>query len=117
MARYNPLHPEQYPVAWLSAAKAAADAPGKWISADWAKSEHAAVSRMKRMRAFRDGLKEHRLFPWIERMTATGRGLTFRKVPAFGVWDVQMSWQEGKPSAGELVERALGGGEKEGESK
>lgn len=109
MARYNPLHPEQYPVAWLSAAKAAADKPGEWVSADWAKSEHAAVSRMKRMRAFRDGLKEHRLFLWAERMTTSGRSLAFRKVPAFGVWDVQMSWQARLPSAGELAEKALGG--------
>ena len=51
-SRYRSHHPEHYPIAWLSAAKLAAKEldSENWVSVDWARSEHGAVARMKRLR-------------------------------------------------------------------
>ena len=95
-SRYRSHHPEHYPIAWLSAAKLAAKELDneKWVSVDWARSEHGAVARMKRLRAFRDGIKLNAFaYPEFEELLAAGYGLTFRKIPSDGVWDVQLRWK------------------------
>lgn len=98
--RYKVHHPEHYPIAWLSAARSAAnaacrDSADPWVSVDWARGEAGAVSRMKRLRAFRDGLRVNRHnYPEIAKAFDDGYELTFRKVPAHGVWDVQLAWRQ-----------------------
>lgn len=99
--RYKAHHPEFYPIGWVSAAKASAEALGdgekqsKWVSADWARGEAGAVARMKRMRAFRDGLAANRYnYQRIAELMDGGFELTFRKVQAQGVWDVQLCWKK-----------------------
>lgn len=102
-AKFKPHHPEHYPVGWLSAAKVAAaardheDERKRWISVDWARGEAGAVGRMKRLRAFRDGLDANKyLYPVIAAAAEAGYELTFRKVLVRGVWDVQLSWRQSR---------------------
>lgn len=95
-SRYRSHHPEHYPIAWLSAAKLAAKEldSEKWVSVDWARSEHGAVARMKRLRAFRDGIKLNAFtYPEFGELLTAGYDLTFRKLPSNGVWDVQLRWK------------------------
>lgn len=107
MAKYNVHHPEHYPIAWLSAAKLAAEhceGEGYWVSVDWARGESGAVARMKRLRAFRDGLRQaQHNYPKIREVMAKGYALSFRKVFAHGVWDVQLAWRP-SGNVGELLE-------------
>lgn len=99
-ARFKPHHPEHYPVAWHTAAKQALAEPGSWISVDWARGRAGAVSRMKRLRAFRDGVAASpQAIPGAAEALANGLTLTFRTVQAVGVWDVQLCWAPAKPSA------------------
>lgn len=99
-ARFKPHHPEHYPVAWNSAARQALAAPGTWVSADWARGRAGAVSRMKRMRAFRDGLvASPQAIPGTAEALANGLTLAFRAVEAWDAWDVQLRWAPAKPSA------------------
>ena len=97
-ARYKAHHPEHYPIAWLSAAKIAVekrDTDNPWVSVDWARGESGAVNRMKRLRAFRDGLKANRYnYREIAEVIDAGYELTFRKVSFRGVWDVQLAWKQ-----------------------
>ena len=98
-SRYQAHHPEHYPIAWLSATQAAArseklNSDDPWISVDWSRGEAGAVGRMKRLRAFRDGLSLHRGgYPELGELINTGYELTFRKRLAHGVWDVQLAWR------------------------
>ena len=82
--RYKAHHPEHYPIAWLSAAKIAVEKRGTdnpWVSVDWARGESGAVSRMKRLRSFRDGLHANRYnYREVAEVIDAGYDLTFRKV-------------------------------------
>lgn len=107
--RYKAHHPEHYPIAWLSAAKIAVekrDTDNPWVSVDWARGESGAVSRMKRLRAFRDGLKANRYnYREIAEVIDAGYELTFRKVSFRGVWDVQLAWRQ-PPNRQEILDVA-----------
>lgn len=109
--RYKVHHPEHYPIAWLSAARSAAnaavrDSADPWVSVDWARGEAGAVSRMKRLRAFRDGLKANRYnYREIAEVIDAGYELAFRKVPFRGVWDVQLAWRQ-PPNRQEILDAA-----------
>ena len=99
--RYKPHHPEFYPVGWVSAAKNSAETlkegakQSDWVSADWSRGEAGAVQRMKRMRAFRDGLTANRYnYAKIAQLIDEGFALTFRKVAAHNVWDIQLCWKK-----------------------
>lgn len=93
--KYNAHSPGHYPISWLTAANQALAAPGEWFSVDWARGEAGAVSRMKRLRAFRDGiLKYPSRAQGLADAFAAGKVLRFRKIERFGVWDVQVSLQE-----------------------
>lgn len=89
--KFNPRSPDHYPVSWLTAANQALEKPGEWFSIDWSRGESGAVSRMKRLRAFRDGIP---LYParaqGLAQAISEGKTLAFRKVLRFGVWDVQV---------------------------
>ena len=97
-ARYKAHHPEHYPIAWLSAAKIAVgkrDTDNPWVSVDWARGESGAVSRMKRLRSFRDGLHANRYsYREVAEVIDAGYELTFRKVLTHNVWDVQLAWKQ-----------------------
>ena len=104
--KYKPHHPDHYPVGWNTAARLAAE-PAKrngddpWVSVDWAKGEHSAVGRMKRLRAFREGLYSNRFsYPEVAKAIAEGFELSFRKLEVRGVWDVQLCWKVKGPAAG-----------------
>lgn len=116
-ARFKPHHPEHYPVAWHTAAKQALSAPGSWVSVDWARGRAGAVSRMKRLRAFRDGVAASpQAVPGAIEAIRRGLALTFRTVQAVGVWDVQLCWApartrgEGEGEWKEDLAKAIEGG-------
>lgn len=91
MAKFKPHSPDTYPIAWTSAARNALLAPGEWQSVDWARGEAGAVARMKRLRAFRDGISLYPgRFPELAQALSEGKQLAFRKIPSAGVWDVQL---------------------------
>lgn len=96
--RYKAHHPEHYPIAWLSAAKIAVekrDTDNPWVSVDWARGESGAVSRMKRLRSFRDGLHANRYnYREVAEVIDAGYDLAFRKVSFRDVWDVQLAWRQ-----------------------
>lgn len=102
--KYNPQSPDNYPVSWLSAANNALAVPGTWVSIDWSRGEAGAVARMKRLRAFRDGIT---LFPGrapaLARALSEGKTLAFRKVAVHGVWDVQVRVQDAAGVCFEVV--------------
>lgn len=105
MARYKVYQPDHYPIAWISATKAAAEKAladdHSWVSVDWARGEAGAVSRMKRLRVFRDGLKMNPgISPEVAKLMEDNWSLHFRKVALHGVWDVQLRWQEGSVTDG-----------------
>lgn len=97
-ARYKAHHPEHYPIAWLSAAKLAVekrDTGNPWVSVDWARGESGAVSRMKRLRSFREGLHANRYnYREVAEVIDAGYDLAFRKVSFRDVWDVQLAWKQ-----------------------
>lgn len=97
-ARYKAHHPEHYPIAWLSAVSLAVGKRGTdnpWVSVDWARGESGAISRMKRLRSFRDGLHANRYnYREIAEVIDAGYELTFRKVLTHTVWDVQLAWKQ-----------------------
>lgn len=107
--RYKAHHPEHYPIAWLSAAKIAVDkreTDNPWVSVDWARGESGAVSRMKRLRSFRDGLKANRYnYREVAEVIDAGYELTFRKVSFRGVWDVQLAWKQA-PDSQQILDAA-----------
>lgn len=107
--RYKAHHPEHYPIAWLSAAKIAVEKRGTdnpWVSVDWARGESGAVSRMKRLRSFRDGLRANRYnYREIAEVIDAGYELAFRKVPFRGVWDVQLAWKQ-VPDSQQILDAA-----------
>lgn len=119
MVRYKSYRPDHYPIAWITAATKAFEiaqavwtgnpeeiAQGPWISADWARGEAGAVNRMKRLRAFRDALRN---FPHDKpALTKAAKSweLQFRKVPVQDVWDVQLRWVKPGISLAELAEAA-----------
>ena len=114
-ARFKPHHPEHYPVAWHTAAKQALAEPGSWVSVDWARGRAGAVSRMKRLRAFRDGVAASpQAIPGAAEALANGLTLTFRTVQAVGVWDVQLCWKAADKEQvitpiKEILKKAMGG--------
>ena len=51
-------------------------------------------SYLKRLRAFRDGVKLNAFtYPEFGELLTAGYDLTFRKFPSNGVWDVQLRWK------------------------
>ena len=107
-ARYNAQHPSNYPIAWLTAAQTAAAKPEEWVSVDWARGESGAVSRMKRLRAFRDGLLLNSAALSTElRQILQTHSLTFRKNLTRGVWDVQLCWKHSANSAKTILPQLL----------
>ena len=110
-SRYKTHHPSHYPVGWNTAVKLAAakrDSPEPWLSIDWARGRSGAIGRMKRLRAFREGLYAYKnLWPEVAAALAAGYLLTFRKVQFEDVWDVQVSWQKRNPSVREILGETL----------
>jgi len=108
---YKAHHPSHYPVGWNTAVKLAAakrDSPEPWLSIDWARGRFGAIERMKRLRAFREGLYAYKnIWPEVAAALAAGYLLTFRKVPFEGVWEVQVSWKKRNPSMKDILEETL----------
>ena len=101
MTRYKVHHPEFYPIAWITAARVVAEKlqegaeQSEWISADWARGESGAVSRLKRLRTFREGVIRYKGYDRrFEKLLDAGFTLAFRKVQKYGVWDVQLCWKK-----------------------
>lgn len=101
MGRYKVHHPKFYPIAWITAARVVAakmqegEEQSEWISADWSRGEAGAVSRMKRLRAFREGIICYSSYDRsFQKLLEAGFTLAFRKVKKFGVWDVQLCWRK-----------------------
>lgn len=107
MSRYNIYQPEHYPIAWITAVKLAAerkDSQDCWVSADWARGKAGAVGRMKRLRAFREGLKRSpNRFPELLAVMQEGYELCFRKVVFQNVWDVQLCWKKVDSGVEEII--------------
>lgn len=95
-SRYNVLRPGAYPIAWITAAQQAVDraeaGQDPWVSVDWSRGESGAVNRMKRLWAFREGLRANPGdYPGISKIFAEQKTLRFRKLQRYGVWDIQVS--------------------------
>lgn len=110
MSRYNSLRPGAYPISWITAAQKAvkcweesAEGEARWVSIDWARSEYAALNRMKRLWAFRGGLAAYpEDYPSISKIYTAGMELGFRKRESFGVWDIQVCVKDGRRPLGML---------------
>lgn len=109
------MRPGAYPIAWITAAELAVrnfesgrtGSEEKWVSIDWGRSAHAALSRMKRLWAFRDGLKLYpQDYPGISMIFPKGLDFGFRKRERFGVFDLQISVRESRKPLGMLIAMA-----------
>lgn len=113
--KYKSHHPAHYPVAWNTAARIALGKPGEWVSVDRGATHWAAARRMKRLRAFRDGLQANpQAIFGAAGAFMQGLTLAFRAQEVGPVWDVQLRWVPGaaRKGLGELlgvVEQALAG--------
>jgi hypothetical protein len=84
----------------------------EWISADWARGEAGAVSRMKRLRMFREGVICYSSYDrTFQKLLEAGFTLVFRKVKKFGVWDVQLCWRKATLAREILNDARMGFGE------
>ena len=100
MSRFNPHHPEFYPIRWITGARISlsklveGEDQSEWVSIDWARGEAGAVSRMGRIGAFRKGIK---LYPEFDRnfgeALKKGFDIAISKKYVRGVWDVRICWK------------------------
>jgi len=86
-----PKSPDRYPMNWVSTARYAAENPETWLNVVWVQTESQAISRMKSLREFRNGILLYPTrLPELSSKLQSGFELTFRKWRVVVGWDVQM---------------------------